>query len=90
MSSGPAPDAAAPGELATSGNYTTDPHDLDRADNPTVVEFGVSPLRVTIPLTTPEREREAARWSAAMIVGTGVFLYFGGAWLKDLVRELRS
>lgn len=72
--------AAGPGDQA--GHYVT--HD------PTVVEFGISPLRVTVPLTDEKRRQEAWKWGASMVVGAGVLLYFGGAWLKDFIRDLRG
>jgi hypothetical protein len=86
-----------PREPALHGHYAPgapvyDVRDLGAADadNPTVVEFGLSPLRVTVPLTDAERQREAWMWGLAMVAGAAGVLYFGGSWLKDLVRELRS
>lgn len=56
-------------------------------DNPTVVEVGIAPFRVTIPLTSEARRSEAL-WASAAVVGlSAAVLVFGGKFIKEALAR---
>lgn len=65
--------------------HTPTPEELadQRRDYPTVVEVGIAPLRVTIPLTSQPRRAEALTASVVVIGLSAAAVIFGGAFIRD-------
>lgn len=62
----------------------------ERAANPSIVEIGFPPVRVTIPITSEHRAEEAKRWGIGMTLAAVALVYFGGSAIGGVVRELRG
>ena len=54
-------------------------------ESPTIVEVGIAPLRVTIPLTSAPRKKEAAVAGAVVVGLSAGLVIFGGKFIKGLV-----